>query len=91
MLILSIIILLLSKSNTLIKEDSIIYSRTAIAILLYSGFIVYNNLYYSFLNTGIGVLGGLFHTTCTANTFHVFILFISSIILLLTSFFPRKP
>ena len=49
MLILSIIILLLSKSNTLIKEDSIIYSRTAIAILLYSGFIVYNNLYYSFL------------------------------------------
>lgn len=91
MLLLCIILILLSKSNTLIKEDSVIYSRTTIVILLYSSFIVYNNLHYSFLSTGIGVLGGLFHTTCITNVFHVFILFISSIILLLTSFFPRKP
>lgn len=90
MLILSLIILILSNSNTLRKEDSIIYSRTTILILLYSTLIVYNNLHYSFLNTGIGILGGLFHTTCTTNVFHVFILLVSSIILLLTSFYPRK-
>lgn len=90
MLILSLIIILLSNSNTLRKEDSIIYSRTTITILLYSALIAYNNLYYSFLNTGIGVLGGLFHTTSTTSVFHVFILLISSIILLLTSFYPRK-
>ena len=90
MLILSLIIILLSNSNTLRKEDSIIYSRTTITILLYSSLITYNNLYFSFLNTGVGILGGLFHTTSTTNVFHVFILFISSIILLLTSFYPRK-
>jgi len=90
MLIINTVIILLSNSNTLRKEDSIIYSRTTIIILIYSTLIAYNNLYYSFLNTGIGILGGLFHTTSTTNVFHIFILLLSSIILLLTSFYPRK-
>jgi len=90
MLIINTVIILLSNSNTLRKEDSIIYSRTTIIILIYSTLIAYNNLYYSFLNAGVGILGGLFHTTSTTNVFHIFILLISSIILLLTSFYPRK-
>jgi len=90
MLVINTIILLLSNSNTLRNEHSTIYSRSTIVILIFSSLIAYNNLYYSFLNSGIGVLGGLFHTTSITNVFHIFILLISSIILLLTSFYPRK-
>lgn len=90
MLISSLITLLLSNSNTLRKEDSIIYSRVTVSILFFSSLITYNSLYLSFLKTGMGILGGLFQTTSTTKVFNLFILFISSIILLLTSFFPRK-
>jgi len=90
MLVINTIILLLSNSNTLRNEHSTIYSRSTIVILIFSSLIAYNNLYYSFLNSGIGILGGLFHTTSITNVFHIFILLISSIILLLTSFYPRK-
>ena len=90
MIVCSLILLLLSNSITLRRDKSILYSRITIAILLLSTLITYDNLYFLFLNKGIGIFGGLFHTTCTTNVFHVFILSISSIILLLTSFYPRK-
>jgi len=90
MIILSLIYLLLSNSVTLRRDKSILYSRTTITILLISVLISYDNLYFLFLNKGIGVYGGLFHTTSTTNVFHIFVLLISSIILLLTSFYPRK-
>ena len=44
-----------------------------IIILIYSALITYNNLYFSFLEKGIGLFGGLFHTTCNTNIFHIFI------------------
>ena len=90
MLIISLILLLLSNSITLRRDKSILYSRTAITILLITSFITYDNLYFLFLNNGIGIFGGLFHSTSTTNVFHTFILLISSVILLLTSFYPRK-
>jgi len=90
MIVCSLILLLLSNSITLRRDKSILYSRITIAILLLSTLITYDNLYFLFLSKGIGIFGGLFHTTCTTNVFHVFILSISSVILLLTSFYPRK-
>jgi NADH-ubiquinone oxidoreductase chain 2 len=90
MLIISLILLLLSNSITLRRDKSILYSRAAITILLITSIITYDNLYFLFLNKGIGIFGGLFHSTCTTNVFHAFILLISSVILLLTSFYPRK-
>ena len=90
MLILSLILLLLSNSITLRRDKSILYSRVTITILLISALITYDNNYFLFLNKGIGIYGGLFHTTCTTSIFHIFILLISSTILLLTSFYPRK-
>jgi hypothetical protein len=90
MLTLSLILLLLSNSITLRRDKSILYSRASTTILLISSLIAYDNLYFLFLNKGIGIFGGLFHSTCTTNTFHLFILLISSVILLLTSFYPRK-
>jgi NADH-ubiquinone oxidoreductase chain 2 len=90
MLLNSLIFLLLSNSITSRRDKSILYSRIAITILLISAFIAYDNLALLFLAKGIGIFGGLFHTTATTNTFHVFIFFITGFILLLTSFYPRK-
>ena len=42
------------------------------------------------MRNGIGLFGGLFHTTALSNCFHIFIFFICFIILQLTSFYPRK-
>jgi len=67
-----------------------LYSRVAISILLLSALITYDNLSLLFLAKGIGIFGGLFHTSATTNTFHIFIFLITSVILLLTSFYPRK-
>jgi NADH-ubiquinone oxidoreductase chain 2 len=90
MLLNSLILLLLSNSITSRRDKSILYSRSTIIILLISAFIAYDNLSFLFLAKGIGIFGGLFHTTATTNTFHIFIFLISSVILLLTSFYPRK-
>ena len=90
MILISLILLLLSNSITLRRDKSILYSRASITILVISGLITYNNLYFLFLNKGIGIFGGLFHSTSITSVFHIFILFISSVILLLTSFYPRK-
>lgn len=90
MVITSLIFLLLSNSITLRRDKSILYSRATITILLISAFIAYDNLFFLFLNKGIGIFGGLFTTTATTNVFHIFIFLISSVILLLTSFYPRK-
>jgi len=90
MVITSLIFLLLSNSITLRRDKSILYSRATIAILLISAFIAYDNLFFLFLNKGIGIFGGLFSTTATTNVFHIFIFLITSVILVLTSFYPRK-
>src|SRR5437016_4272855 len=58
--------------------------------LLENCLIGYNNLDFSFLENGIGLFGGLFHATCITNVFHIFILLLSSIILVLTAFYPRN-
>lgn len=90
MLINSLILLLLSNSITLRRDKSILYSRSTIIILLISAFIAYDFLNYLFLKKGVGIFGGLFYTSCTTTVFHIFIILVSSIILLLTSFYPRK-
>jgi NADH-ubiquinone oxidoreductase chain 2 len=90
MLTCSLILLLLSNSITLRRDKSISYSRSTIGILLISALVTYDNLYFLFLGKGIGIFGGLFHSTSTSIVFHIFIICISSVILLLTSFYPRK-
>jgi heme/copper-type cytochrome/quinol oxidase subunit 3 len=82
MLLNSLIFLLLSNSITSRRDKSILYSRITITILLISAFIAYDNLSFLFLAKGIGIFGGLFHTTATTNTFHVFIFLITSVTLL---------
>jgi NADH-ubiquinone oxidoreductase chain 2 len=84
------LLLLLSNAVTLRRDKSILYSRIAIIILLYSSLLGLVSLYIKYIDKGIGLYGGLFHVTSNTQIFHIFIFLISAAILLLTGFYPRK-
>ena len=67
---------------------SILFNRIAIIALIYC--ILHDIISLSILNQGIGLHGGLLHVTNITQIFHIFIFFISILILQLTSFYPRK-
>ena len=90
MVIFSILLLLLSNAVTTRRDKSILFSRVAIIILLYSSLLNMDSLYFTYLNKGIGLYGGLFHATSVTHLFHLFIFIVSAIILQLTGFYPRK-
>ena len=90
MLIFSLISLLLSCAINLKKDKSILYSRIFILVLLNSCIIAYTSLFISFLKKGIGIFGGLFHITSANSLFNIFVLILSAIIGILTSFYSRK-
>jgi NADH-ubiquinone oxidoreductase chain 2 len=90
MLFVSSTLLLLVNAVTLRRERSILFNRLAILILLYSGIIGYDSLYIKTLDTGIGIYGGLFHSTSITHSFYLFISIIGAIVLLLTAFYPRR-
>ena len=85
-----IFFLLPSNAVTFTREKSMFYSKETIAILLRSCMFVLKNLDLSFLDKGIGLYGGLFHATATTQASHIFIYFVSAIILQLTAFYSRK-
>ena len=90
MLLISNLFLLLVNAVTLRREFSILFNRVAIFILLYSGIIGYESLYVTYLDTGIGIYHGLFHSTAITHSFDLFIYIIAPIILLLTAFYARR-
>ena len=90
MLLISIIYTLSSNAVAIRRDKSIVYSRSVIATLivcLIKTFYTFNS---KFLDKGIGIYHGLFHTTAISHIFQIFILIISILILQLNSFFPRK-
>lgn len=90
MLLKSLFLLLLSNGLTTRKDISILNSRVAIFILINSIILAYKNLYIDYFSQGIGLYNGLLNVTAITQTFQIFILITSSVILLLTSFYPRK-
>ena len=89
MLLFSTLLLLISNAVSLRRDMSILYNRIAIIALLYA--ILQSLISFSIIsNGGIGIHGGLFHVTNITQVFHIFLFFISALILQLTSFFPRK-
>lgn len=87
MIITSIISLLLSNAVTLRRDISILFNRIGILALFYC--IIHSTISLLILNKGLALHGGLLHITNIVQTFHIFIFFISLLILLLTSFYPR--
>jgi NADH-ubiquinone oxidoreductase chain 2 len=90
MIIFAILFLLLSNAVTLRRDKSILFSRVAITILLFSCLLTLGTLYISSLDKGIGLYGGLFHATSSTQIFQIFIFILSATILQLTGFYPRK-
>lgn len=90
MLLTGIFFLLLSNSLSFRRDIAILYSRIGMIILLYCIFFTYNNLYITYLDLGIGLFGGLFHTSSITLIFHLLIFIISFLILSLTGFHSRK-
>jgi len=82
--------LLISNALTLRKDKSILFSRIVMIALFLSAVLAYNNIYALSLDKGIGLYGGLFHVTLLTHTFNIFIFLIAGVILILTSFYPRK-
>ena len=87
MIIISILSLLLSNAVTLKREMSILFNRIAIISLIFC--ILHDGMSLSFINRGIGLHGGLLHITNITQIFHIFLFFLSILILQLTSFYPR--
>jgi NADH-ubiquinone oxidoreductase chain 2 len=90
MLIYSILFLLLSNAVTLRRDKSILFNRVAIIALIYSSLLAIYSLFMDKLLNGIGLYGGLFNATSITQVFHIFIFFISAIIIQLTAFYPRR-
>ena len=89
-LILSKLLMLLSISVTIRRDVSILYSRTTISIILSSIIILILNMDLTLLEKGIATYGGLFYITSLTQIFKIFVLIVANIIILLTSFYPRR-
>ena len=90
MIITFIILLLLSNGLTIRRDLSILSSRISITILIYCIMSSYTSLYITYLDKGIGLFGGLFYASSITQIIHIFIFFITMIIMQLTSFSPRR-
>lgn len=90
MFLFTIIIYISSISVTIRRDVSILLSRTAVIILTCCLQIsVYVFDFFHLINK-LGIFNGLFHISHITQIFKSFIFIISSVILLLTSFYPRK-
>lgn len=88
MIILSIVSILLSNAVNLRRDISILYNRIAILILVYC---ILNDLAsLSVITKGIGLHGGLLLINNLTQIFHIFVFLVTILILVLTSFYPRK-
>ena len=85
-----IVALLLSNAVASRRDLSIYYNRTLAFILFNSCILALYSIKVISLNKGIGLYGGLFNSTPVSNTFHIFIFLLTSVIILVTSFYPRK-
>jgi NADH-ubiquinone oxidoreductase chain 2 len=88
MILISILSLLISNAVTLRRDMSILFNRITIIALTFS--ILHDITSLFILSKGIGIHGGLLYITNITQIFHIFIFFISILILQLTSFYPRK-
>jgi NADH-ubiquinone oxidoreductase chain 2 len=90
MLTFAILFLLLSNAVTLRRDKSILFSRVAIIVLIYTLLLAIYSLLINNSFKGIGLFGGLFHITSMTQVFQIFIFLISAVILQLTAFYPRR-
>ena len=90
MILLFLSLLLFSNGLSIRPDTSILYSRVGLIIIFYSFLSALTSFHIAYLEKGIGLYGGLFNITPIVQTFQIFILIVSFLILLMTAFYPRK-
>lgn len=90
MLFTSIILLLLSNATTLRRDKSILYSRVTSFILLYACIVLYYIIDVIYLQKSISLYNGLLYCKIHVLIFTMFLFILTYIILILTSYYPRK-
>ena len=90
MLITSLTLLLLSNAVSSRRDKSILFSRTTLLIFSYCFILLGFNLNLIFMDKGLSLFGGLIYCKSHSQVFSLFIILLSLIILVLTSFYPRK-
>lgn len=88
MILISILSILISNGVTLRRDMTILFNRVAIIALTYC--ILHDIMSLSLVTKSLGLHGGLLHITNISQIFHIFIYFITILILQLTSFYPIK-
>ena len=87
MITITLILQSLSNAVSLRRDKSILYSRTAINILLYSS---YGCFLLKNIEKSVGLFGGSFYASYVTKIFHIFICLVCIIIIQLTAYYPRK-
>src|SRR5215469_7471420 len=90
MLVTSLTLLLLSNAVSSRRDKSILFSRTTLLILSYCFILLIFDLNLIFVDKGLSLFGGLIYCKSHSQIFSLFIVFLSLVILILTSFYPRK-
>jgi len=90
MLVTSLTLLLLSNAVSSRRDKSILFSRTTLLILSYCFILLIFDLNLVFVDKGLSLFGGLVYCKSHSQIFALFIIFLSLVILILTSFYPRK-
>ena len=90
MLITSILLFLSSSAVMLRRDKAILYSRFTIILLLQITILAITSLLLNDLGNGVGLFGGLFHTTSTIQITQIILFLISAVIIQLTAFYPRR-
>jgi NADH-ubiquinone oxidoreductase chain 2 len=90
MLTTSLTLLILSNAVSSRRDKSILFSRTTLLILSYCFILLSYDLNLVFMDKGISLFGGLIYCKGHSQIFALFIILLSLIILILTSFYPRK-
>lgn len=80
----------MSNAATITKNKSILYSRLGIFSLLFITVMSYNGLYINSIKKGIGLYNGLFTVNNITQTYSIFILSLSVIILVITGYYSNK-
>jgi NADH-ubiquinone oxidoreductase chain 2 len=90
MLVTSLTLLLLSNAVSSRRDKSILFSRTTLLILFYCFILLSFDLNLIFVEKGLSLFGGLIYCKGHNQVFALFVILLSLIILILTSFYPRK-
>ena len=90
MLVYSISLLVFNTGLTILKSKTLLFSRTAFIVFITLSYMLYNNIMISFLEKGISLYNGLLYTKSQTIVFTFVIYILTAIILIITSFYPRK-